>query len=143
MVEAGLGGRYDATNVIPSRVQVLTGVGLEHTRWLGPTVRDIAEEKLAVVRDHGTLVVGELDAEARAVAERVAAERHARLVEAGDRRPGDGRAGRLPAAQLRRGRGGGRGLPRARARPRGAWPPPLRRPACPGGWSRWRRPRSP
>ena len=42
MIEAGLGGRYDATNVIPSKVQVLTGVSLEHTRWLGPTLADIA-----------------------------------------------------------------------------------------------------
>ncbi|ADB51072.1 bifunctional folylpolyglutamate synthase/dihydrofolate synthase [Conexibacter woesei] len=58
VIEAGLGGRYDATNVLPSTVQVLTNVGLEHTRWLGPTVRDIAREKLAVVRDGGTLVVG-------------------------------------------------------------------------------------
>ncbi|HYY21145.1 MAG TPA: cyanophycin synthetase [Thermoleophilaceae bacterium] len=82
VIEAGLGGRYDATNVIPSKVQVLTGVGLEHTRWLGPTVRDIAEEKLAVVRDHSTLVTGRLDPEAQAVAERVAAERHARVVAA-------------------------------------------------------------
>ena len=48
-MEAGLGGRYDATSVIDSRVQVLTNVGLEHTRWLGPTERHIAEEKLAVV----------------------------------------------------------------------------------------------
>ncbi|MEX1140808.1 MAG: cyanophycin synthetase [Thermoleophilaceae bacterium] len=81
VVEAGLGGRYDATNVIPSRVQVLTGVGLEHTRWLGPTIADIAAEKLAVVRDHATLVVApDLHPEARTVAERVAAERHARLL---------------------------------------------------------------
>jgi len=49
VIEAGLGGRYDATNVIPSEVQVLTNVGLEHTRWLGPTIADIASEKLAVV----------------------------------------------------------------------------------------------
>jgi dihydrofolate synthase/folylpolyglutamate synthase len=42
VIEAGLGGRYDATNVIPSAVQVLTSVGLEHTRWLGPTITDIA-----------------------------------------------------------------------------------------------------
>jgi dihydrofolate synthase / folylpolyglutamate synthase len=82
VIEAGLGGRYDATNVIPSRVQVLTAVGFEHTRWLGPTLTDIAEEKLAVVRDHGTLVVGELPEEADAVARRVASERHARLVRA-------------------------------------------------------------
>jgi dihydrofolate synthase/folylpolyglutamate synthase len=82
VIEAGLGGRYDATNVIPSKVQVLTNVGLEHTRWLGPTVTDIAEEKLAVVRDQGTLVVGELDPDAEEVAERVVREHHARLVHA-------------------------------------------------------------
>jgi dihydrofolate synthase/folylpolyglutamate synthase len=80
VIEAGLGGRYDATNVIPSKVQVLTNIGLEHTRWLGPTIKDIAEEKLAVVREHGVLVTGELDPEAEAVAERVATERHARRV---------------------------------------------------------------
>ena len=73
VIEAGLGGRYDATNVIPSEVQVLTSVGLEHTRWLGPTIADIAEEKLAVVRDHATLVTGPLTRRrpvAREVAER-------------------------------------------------------------------------
>jgi dihydrofolate synthase / folylpolyglutamate synthase len=82
VIEAGLGGRFDATNVIPSRVQVLTNVGLDHTRWLGPTISDIAEEKLAIVQDHGTLVVGELDRETAAIAERVAGERSARLVRA-------------------------------------------------------------
>ena len=74
VVEAGLGGRYDATNVIPSTVQVLTSVGLEHTRWLGPTITDIAREKLAVVQPGGVLVLGprlhpDADAEARAVAD--------------------------------------------------------------------------
>ncbi|MDQ3644189.1 MAG: dihydrofolate synthase [Actinomycetota bacterium] len=82
VIEAGLGGRHDATNVIPSRVQALTGVGLEHTRWLGPTPVHIAEEKLAVVRDHATLVVGPLDPEVHAVAQRAAADHHATLVTA-------------------------------------------------------------
>jgi dihydrofolate synthase / folylpolyglutamate synthase len=69
VVEAGLGGRYDATNVIPSRVQVLTNVGLEHTRWLGPTIADIAGEKLAVVQPGATLVLGDASAEVEALAE--------------------------------------------------------------------------
>lgn len=82
-IEAGLGGRYDATNVIPSKVQVLTSVGLEHTRWLGPTITDIATEKLAVVQEGATLVLGaDLHPDAEAVAEAVAAERHARLIRA-------------------------------------------------------------
>jgi dihydrofolate synthase / folylpolyglutamate synthase len=97
VVEAGLGGRFDATNVIPSKVQVLTSVGLEHTRWLGPTLKDIAAEKLAVVRDHGTLVVGELDEESHAIAGEVARERSSELVEvAAERGPGAPGGGPVP-----------------------------------------------
>jgi dihydrofolate synthase/folylpolyglutamate synthase len=75
VVEAGLGGRWDATNVIDAPIAVLTNVGLEHTRWLGPTVADIAREKLAVVARGATLVLGpdlhpDADAQARAVAQR-------------------------------------------------------------------------
>jgi dihydrofolate synthase / folylpolyglutamate synthase len=80
VIEAGLGGRFDATNVIPSKVQVLTSVSLEHTRWLGPTLTDIAREKLDVVRDHATLVVGPLPHAVFAIAQQTAAEHHARLV---------------------------------------------------------------
>jgi dihydrofolate synthase/folylpolyglutamate synthase len=68
VVEAGLGGRWDATNVLDAGVVVLTNVGLEHTRWLGPTVADIAREKLAVVRPEATLVLGEVDEEVEALA---------------------------------------------------------------------------
>jgi len=83
VVEAGLGGRYDATNVIPSSVQVLTNVGLEHTRWLGPTIADIAAEKLEVVRPGGTLVVGEdLHPDALALAREITAARGTALVPA-------------------------------------------------------------
>ena len=68
VVEAGLGGRHDATNVLGAPVVVLTNVGLEHTRWLGPTVADIAREKLAVVRRGATLVTGPLQPEVEALA---------------------------------------------------------------------------
>jgi dihydrofolate synthase/folylpolyglutamate synthase len=81
VIEAGLGGRYDATAVIDSRVTVLTNVGLEHTRWLGPTVRDIAGEKLAVVRPARTLVLGsDLAPDALTLAAQVARERRARVL---------------------------------------------------------------
>jgi dihydrofolate synthase/folylpolyglutamate synthase len=84
VIEAGLGGRYDATNVIPSRVQVLTSVGLEHTRWLGPTPADIAAEKLDIVQPGAILVLGHgLDSSVEGVAERVAEQRGARIVHAG------------------------------------------------------------
>ncbi|MHB1568618.1 MAG: bifunctional folylpolyglutamate synthase/dihydrofolate synthase, partial [Solirubrobacteraceae bacterium] len=84
VIEAGLGGRFDATNVIPSEVQVLTSVGLEHTRWLGPTLTDIAGEKLDVVQPGATLVLGAgLAPEVLQVAQEVCAERQARIVQAG------------------------------------------------------------
>jgi dihydrofolate synthase / folylpolyglutamate synthase len=79
-VEAGLGGRLDATNTIPSRVTVLTSIGLDHTAWLGETEPEIAAEKLAVLRDHTTLVQGRVSAEVRELAERTVVERGAKLI---------------------------------------------------------------
>jgi dihydrofolate synthase/folylpolyglutamate synthase len=79
-IEAGLGGRLDATNTIPSRVTVLTSIGLDHTEWLGETELEIAAEKLAVLRDHTTLVLGRVSPEVAALAQRTAAERGARLI---------------------------------------------------------------
>jgi len=93
VVEAGLGGRHDATNVIAGRVCALTSVGLEHTRWLGDTLAAIAEEKLAVLGDHALLVTGELPPEADAVADRIASEHRAARVRAGT---GEGLPGRSP-----------------------------------------------
>jgi dihydrofolate synthase / folylpolyglutamate synthase len=78
VIEAGLGGRLDATNVIPSKLTVLTSVGYDHTEWLGETLEEIAAEKVAVLRDHTTLITGELPDEVVPVVERFAQERHAR-----------------------------------------------------------------
>jgi dihydrofolate synthase / folylpolyglutamate synthase len=73
VVEAGLGGRYDATNVLRSPVQVLTNVGLDHTDVLGETREQIAAEKLAVVQLGSTVVLGEPEWEALARANGAAA----------------------------------------------------------------------
>jgi dihydrofolate synthase / folylpolyglutamate synthase len=84
VIEAGLGGRYDATGVIDSSVVVLTSIGLEHTRWLGPTLRDIAGEKLAVLGEGSTLVVpASLPQETMTLARDTAQERRARLLVVG------------------------------------------------------------
>jgi len=66
VVEAGLGGRHDATNVLRSPVQVVTNVALEHTEVLGTTREAIAAEKLAVVQRGATVVLGEPEWEALA-----------------------------------------------------------------------------
>ena len=59
VVEAGLGGRYDATNVISAPIVVLTNVALDHTESLGGERQLIAAEKLAVVRPGATVILGE------------------------------------------------------------------------------------
>ena len=97
VIEAGLGGRYDATSVIESKVAVLTNIGLEHTAWLGDTIGEIAAEKLAVVPVGGVLVLGAgLHPDALAVARALAGERGARIAEA---------AGSLPPEIRLRARG--------------------------------------
>jgi len=100
-IEAGLGGRLDATNTIPSRVTVLTSVGLDHTEWLGASEEEIAAEKLAVLRECTTLVLGRVSPVVAALAERTAAERRARLVRAPED-PGEGVRLRAAGAFQRR-----------------------------------------
>lgn len=83
VLEAGLGGRLDATNAVRSDVQVLTSVGLDHQRWLGDTVEEIALEKLAIVEDGGTLVLAPgLTPIVKVLAHGLAQERSASVVQA-------------------------------------------------------------
>src|SRR2546421_4624836 len=66
VVEAGLGGRLDATNVLDARIVVLPNVSLDHTDVLGDTREAIAQEKLGVVGPGATVVLGEGEWEAAA-----------------------------------------------------------------------------
>ncbi len=84
VIEAGLGGRLDATNTIPSKVTVLTSIGLDHTELLGETELEIAAEKLAVLRDHTILVRGRVGPAVAELAARTAAERGAKLIVAAE-----------------------------------------------------------
>jgi dihydrofolate synthase / folylpolyglutamate synthase len=77
VVEAGLGGRLDATNVLAAEVVVLTNVSLDHTDVLGETREQIADEKLAVVGPGSTVVLGEPVWESRARARGAARVVHA------------------------------------------------------------------
>jgi dihydrofolate synthase/folylpolyglutamate synthase len=61
VIEVGLGGRWDATNVIDAQVAVVTNVSIDHVEYLGPTRADIATEKAGIVKPGSTLVLGETD----------------------------------------------------------------------------------
>ena len=58
VVEVGMGGTWDATNVIDGEVAVITPIGLDHTEWLGDTVELIAGEKAGIIKPGATLVMG-------------------------------------------------------------------------------------
>jgi dihydrofolate synthase/folylpolyglutamate synthase len=66
VVEVGLGGRLDATNVITPLVSVVTKIALEHTDYLGTDLRGIAKEKAGIAKPGVPFVTGEMDAEIRA-----------------------------------------------------------------------------
>jgi dihydrofolate synthase/folylpolyglutamate synthase len=63
VVEVGLGGRWDTTNVADGQVAVVTNIGLDHVDVIGPTKKDIAEEKAGIVKPGSTLILGETDPE--------------------------------------------------------------------------------
>jgi dihydrofolate synthase / folylpolyglutamate synthase len=70
--EVGLGGRWDATNVVDASVAVVTNVGLDHVEFLGPTRADVAAEKAGIIKPGATLVLGERDPDLRPIFEREA-----------------------------------------------------------------------
>jgi len=83
VVEVGLGGRLDATNVLaPPHVAAtaITSIAFDHQRYLGTTLGDIAFEKAGIIKPGVPLVAGPLEAEAAAVIERVARERGAEVI---------------------------------------------------------------
>ncbi len=83
VVEVGLGGRLDATNVLAPLVSVITTISSDHTEILGDSLRHIAVEKAGIVKERGTLVSGVRGRVARAAVESIAAERGARILRIG------------------------------------------------------------
>lgn len=93
VIEVGLGGRLDATNVIPPpRVAVITRVAFDHMDELGDTLAKIAEEKVAIIKKDSTVVVGKLHPDARDAVDRRISAVGAHLVALGSPEPIPGAA---------------------------------------------------
>lgn len=82
VIEVGLGGRFDATNVITPVAAAITTIGMDHQQHLGSTLASIAREKAGIIKSGIPVVIGDLPAEARAVVHAVAAEHGSDVVEA-------------------------------------------------------------
>jgi dihydrofolate synthase/folylpolyglutamate synthase len=82
VLEVGMGGRLDATNVVEPLVSVITDISLDHQKFLGDTVREIAGEKAGIIRPRGTVVTLPQHPEANDVIGNTILERDARAVSA-------------------------------------------------------------
>ena len=84
VVEVGMGGRLDSTNVVMPDLSVITNIGLEHTQFLGDTLAKIAREKGGIIKPHTPVVVGERHAETEPVFRDIAARQQAPITFAED-----------------------------------------------------------
>jgi dihydrofolate synthase/folylpolyglutamate synthase len=82
VLEVGMGGRLDATNVVDPQISIVTDISLDHMEWLGSTIAAIAREKAGILRSHGTLVTLPQHREASAVLGEVAGNLDVRVVNA-------------------------------------------------------------
>jgi dihydrofolate synthase / folylpolyglutamate synthase len=87
MIETGLGGRLDATNVIQPELSVITSVGLDHTDLLGNTFEKIAFEKGGIIKKGKPVVIGNLTNEAETVIRNIAIALQSRVVKAAECNP--------------------------------------------------------
>lgn len=84
VIETGLGGRLDATNVIIPIVSLITNISIEHTQYLGNTIKEIAKEKAGIIKKGIPVIIGEKESESSIIFDDVAKEKDAPILYASD-----------------------------------------------------------
>lgn len=79
IIEVGMGGRLDSTNIITPEVSVITNIGLDHTQFLGDTLEKVAEEKGGIIKKGIPVIIGETLPETKVVFEKIVLERNASI----------------------------------------------------------------
>jgi len=80
IIEVGLGGRLDSTNIIRPEISVITNIGLDHTEFLGETLPEIAFEKAGIIKNNVPVIIGEAQKEVKAVFLEKAKEMRAEII---------------------------------------------------------------
>ncbi len=80
IVETGLGGRLDSTNVLQPEISVITNVGLDHTEFLGKTIVEIAKEKAGIIKFNTPVVIGEQHHDSESLLRTVAESKNAEVI---------------------------------------------------------------
>lgn len=84
IIEVGMGGRLDATNIITPLISVITNIGLDHTQFLGNTLKSIAIEKAGIIKENIPVVIGEYTSETKEVFAKKAQETNSDIYFASD-----------------------------------------------------------
>lgn len=84
VLEVGLGGEFDATNIVEPEVGVITSIGLDHCEWLGNSIAEIARAKAGIIKTGRTVVLGRMPLAAERVMRETAERRNARCVSVRD-----------------------------------------------------------
>ncbi len=79
IIEVGMGGRLDSTNIISPEVSVITNIGLDHTKFLGDTLEKVAFEKAGIIKENIPVVIGEAVSETENVFRRIAVEKNSAI----------------------------------------------------------------
>jgi dihydrofolate synthase/folylpolyglutamate synthase len=79
IIEVGMGGRLDSTNIIFPELSVITNIGLDHTQFLGDTLEKVAAEKAGIIKEGIPVIIGETLPETKSVFEKIASERNAEI----------------------------------------------------------------
>lgn len=80
VIEVGLGGRLDSTNIITPEVSLITNIGLDHTQLLGDTLEKIALEKAGIIKKDVPVIISETQPETKAIFSMIAAKKNAKIV---------------------------------------------------------------
>jgi dihydrofolate synthase/folylpolyglutamate synthase len=80
IIEVGMGGRLDSTNIITPELSIITNIGLDHTQFLGDTLEKVAVEKAGIIKKNIPIVIGETHPETEAVFQRIASERNTSIL---------------------------------------------------------------
>ncbi|MDP4865139.1 MAG: bifunctional folylpolyglutamate synthase/dihydrofolate synthase [Crocinitomicaceae bacterium] len=80
VIETGLGGRLDATNVITPLLSIITNIGIEHTQFLGDTIEEIATEKAGIIKNDIPVIIGETTPTTKSIFTKIAHERKSNVI---------------------------------------------------------------
>lgn len=84
VIEVGMGGRLDSTNIISPLISVITNIGLDHTQFLGNTLSEIAAEKAGIIKPHTPVVIGEYTSETKTIFDQKVKQQQADIYYASD-----------------------------------------------------------